>query len=412
MRSLQLFKNYIKQLSQYFSASLIPMLLNLLINPLVAMSMTPVDFAITGYFTSFSTLLVPIITFYMIHYYNKRYFELDNQGRENLRILLFKSLIIFSFAVTILCLILLLIYIKKLTDNSFPTFPYLYLAVMSFPFAGIYNLELADYKMQRMSKQYLNLSLVRGVGGVLLVLILVVLLKWGALGKLLAIFLIEILLFIYLFVKHIAVWQIKTNTKELLEVLKFCWPLALGAALGFFSNGYDKTFLEGLGNPNEFGYYCVGISIAAYLSVFTSSISATFQPDTYEAIIQSNKQKILRVILLRLTLTLGVVLLFVLLCPIVVKILTAGRYMNAVPYARISAFVALTSSLYYIINDYSIARGKSHLYLITTVIGSIIIVLIMPFFVNYFGYSGGAIVNVLSYVILFIINFILLKFSK
>ena len=70
MLSLQSIKGYIAQLSQYFSASLIPMLLNLLINPLVALNMDPEDFAITGYFTSFTTLIGPIIAFYMIHYYN------------------------------------------------------------------------------------------------------------------------------------------------------------------------------------------------------------------------------------------------------------------------------------------------------------------------------------------------------
>lgn len=404
--------SYIKSLTQYFGAALIPMLLSLLINPLVSLFMTPDDFAIVGYYTSFTTLIAPIITFYMLHYYNKRYFELDEQGREHLRTLLYKSLIFFSFGVTVICLIILLFYILNFTNNSFETFPYLYLAIMPIPFTGIYNLELADYKMRRQSKQYLNLSLVRGVGGVLLVLLMVVLFKWGAFGKLLAALLIEVFLFVYLFIKHFDVWKTKTKAKDLLVVLKFCWPLALGAALGFFSNGYDKTILERLGDTTEFGYYCVGISIAAYLSVFTSSINATFQPDTYEAIIQDNNKKLFRVIMLRLAITLAIVLLFVVLCPLVVKVLTAGRYMDAVPYARISSFVALTSSVYYIINDYSIAKGKPFLYLITTILGSIMVIFIMPFFVDYLGYIGGAIMNVLSFLILFAINFILLKVTN
>ena len=405
-------KGYIKQLSHYFSASLIPMLLNLLVNPLVSLNMDPEDFAIAGYFTSFTALISPIIAFYMLHYYNKRYFELDENGREHLRTVLYKSLIFFSFGVTIICLLILLVYIKYFADTNFETFPYLYMAVMAIPFSGIYNLELADYKMRRQSKQYLNLSLVRGIGAVMLMVLFVVLFKWGATGKLFAALLIEVLVFIYLFIKHLDVWKIKTKVKELLPVLKFCWPLALGAALGYFSNGYDKVVLEPLGNVDEFGYYCVGISIAAYLSVFTSSISATFQPDTYEAIIKDDRKKLFKVIMLRLALTLAVVLLFVLFCPLVVRLLTAGKYMAAVPYAKISAFVALTSSIYYIINDYSIARGKPHLYLITTVFGSAAIIGLMPVFVNCFSYSGAALMNVLSFVLLFIINFLLIIITK
>ena len=408
MLPIQNIRKYISQLSHYFSASLIPMLLNLVINPLVSLNMNPEDFAIIGYYTSFSALISPIIVFYMLHYYNKRYFELDENGRKYLRALLFKALIFFSFAVSVICLLILLFYIKMFTSNSFATFPYLYMAVLTIPFTGIYNLELADYKMRRESKAYLSLSIFKGIALVVMVLMFVVILKWGAFGKLLAPLLIEIFVFIYLLYKHREIWQIKTKICEIFPILKFCWPLALGAALGYFSNGYDKNVLESLGDIDEFGYYCVGTSIAAYLSVFTSSISATFQPDTYEAIINDNKRKLARIVLVRLIMILAVVILFITFCPLVMKILTAGKYMAAVPYARIFAWVSVTSSIYYIINDYSIARGWPSLYMITTIIGTIAIIFLMPLFIGRFSYYGGAMMNVFSFIILFLINLILI----
>lgn len=392
---------------RYFNASLIPMILSLAINPLVSLNMEPEDFAITGYFTAFSALVSPIIAFYIIHYYNKRYFELDTNGREYLRAVLFKSLIFFSLIVAFLCLLFLFAYVKYISKTELPIFPYLFMTVMTIPFTGIYNLELADYKMERKSKEYMNLSIIRGlllVGGTL---IFVVIIKWGAFGKLLAPMIIEIGVFAYLLVKHKDIWKIKTKVADLWPVLKFCWPLALGASLGYFSNGYDKALLEGLGDINEFGYYCVGTSIAGYLAVFTSSISATFQPDTYEAIIKDERKKLLRVVSIRWCLTLVVVIMFILFCPLIIKILTAGKYMAAVPYARIFALVSLTNSIYYIINDYSIARGKPHFYLITTILGSIAIVLLMPILVKHFSYKGGAIMNVLSFLVLSAINLML-----
>lgn len=404
----RLLMQYINQLSRYFNASLIPMLLNLAINPLVSLNMNPEDFAITGYYTSFGTLISPVIAFYMIHYYNKRYFELADNEREHLRAVLFKALIFFSFLVAILCLVGLVLYVKYSSGSTFPIFPYLYMSVMTIPFAGIYNLELADYKMRRESKAYMNLSLSRGILGVLFTVLFVVIIKWGAFGKLLGPMLIEMLVFIYLICKHRDVWKIKTESKELLPILKFCWPLTLGAALGYFSNGYDKTVLEPLGDVNEFGYYCVGTSIAAYLSVFTTSISATFQPDTYEAIIKDNRRKLIKVVGLRWGLTLIIVVVFILFCPLVIRLLTAGKYMSAVPYARIFALVSLTNSIYYIINDYSIARDKPHYYLITTIVGSLVVMCCMPLFVDKWLYCGGAIMNVISFIILSIINILLL----
>lgn len=275
---------------------------------------------------------------------------------------------------------------------------------MTIPFTGIYNLELARYKMERKSRQYMNLSLVKGVVLTIGIILFVVIIKYGAFGKLLAPLLVEVGFFCYLVYKHRDIWGTKTTISDIKPMIKFCWPLALGAALGYFSNGYDKLMLEKIGNVAEFGFYCVGTSIAAYLSVFTTSISATFQPDTYEAIIKDNTRKLVRVVAIRWGLTLFVVLCFIVLCPIVIKILTAGKYMEAVPYARIFALVCLTNSIYYVINDYSIARGKPHFYLITTILGSVAIILLMPMFIEQFSYKGGAIMNVLSFVILSAIN--------
>ena len=106
--------------------------------------------------------------------------------------------------------------------------------------------------------------------------------------------------------------------------------------------------------------------------------------------------------------TLAVVILFITFCPLVMKILTAGKYMAAVPYARIFAWVSVTSSIYYIINDYSIARGWPSLYMITTIIGTIAIIFLMPLFIGRFSYYGGAMMNVFSFIILFLINLILI----
>ena len=398
------FLNYSKTISQYFSASLIPMILNLAINPLVAIAMEPEDFAIVGYFSSFNTLISPIIIFYMLHYYNKRYFELDEDGRIYLKALLFKALIFFSAFISIICLLVLWIYIENFTTNSFDCFPYLFMTVLAIPLTGIYSLELADLKMKRNSKKYMNYSISKGLFGVFSTLIFVVLCRMGAFGKLLGPILVDLVFFIYLLIKYNQLWKIPSPISEMKPVLKFCWPLVIGASLGYFCNGYDKAVLERLGEIKEFGYYCVGTSIASYLGVFTNSLSSTFQPDIYEAIIKDNRIKLFKVVMLRWGLTLGVVLIFVIFCPIVVGILTAGRYMEATNYARIFACVSLTNCIYYIINDYSIARNKPYYYMVTTIIGSLSVIMLMPYAIDKWSFIGAAVMMVVSFLILSIIN--------
>lgn len=404
--------NYTKTISQYFTASLIPMVLNLAINPLVAIYMEPEDFAITGYFLSFTTLVSPIIAFYMIHYYNKRYFELDDAGRSHMYALVFKMLIFFSAIVTGVCTLAIYLYIKQQSEISFATYPYLYMVMLVVPLTGIYNLQLAKYKMERKSKQFMNISVMKGVLGVVLTLLFVVIIPWGAFGKLLELLLLEIAYFAYILVKNKDVWKVRNTFSEVRPILLFCCPLVVGASLGYFSNGYDKAVLATLGNNTEFGYYCVGGSIAGYLSLFTSSLSATFQPDIYEAIIKDNKPKLFKVAALQWGMILGVVVLFIAFCPLIIKILTAGRYLQSTGYARLLACVCLANSIYYIINDYTIARGVPRFNLYTTIIGSGLIILCMPIFVDWLGYYGGALANIASFVALSIINLLFLLAHK
>ena len=380
------------------------MILNLAINPLVSIAMEPEDFAIVGYFSSFNTLITPIVIFYMLHYYNKRYFELHEEERTNLKALLFKALIFFSAFISIICLLVLWIYIENFTTNSFDCFPYLFMTVLAIPLTGIYSLELADLKMKRNSKKYMNYSISKGLFGVFTTLIFVVLCRMGAFGKLLGPILVDLVFFIYLLIKYNQLWKIPSPISEMKPVLKFCWPLVIGASLGYFCNGYDKAVLERLGEIKEFGYYCVGTSIASYLGVFTNSLSSTFQPDIYEAIIKDNRIKLFKVVMLRWGLTLGVVLIFVIFCPIVVGILTAGRYMEATNYARIFACVSLTNCIYYIINDYSIARNKPYYYMVTTIIGSLSVIMLMPYAIDKWSFIGAAVMMVVSFLILSIIN--------
>ena len=404
---------YIKHISTYFSASLIPMLLMLALNPLLALNLSPEDYAIIGYYSSFNNLVAPVIIFYMLHYFNKRYFELDDDGRLHLKAILFKAVTALSFFISIICFFALLGYIKVFnTTLQFPIMPYLAYTVFALPLAGLYNLELADYRMGRNSKDFFKLSIVNGGLLFILNIAFVVLMKWGASGKLLAPLMTNLFVFTYLFYKNRYLLSVRNSWHELGRILKFCLPLTIGAMLGYFSSGFDKTYLESLGNITEYGYYIVGASMAGYLSTFSSSISSTFQPDIYEAIATGDQKLLRRTILIQMVLITIVVALFVACCPLVIRVLTAGRYMESTIYARVISVSTITSSVYYIINNYTIAVGYPKLYMYTTVISSILIIILLPAVVRSFNFIGGAWMVSGSFIILSITNIALLKIFK
>lgn len=405
---------YIRMMATYMGASVIPMLLNLLVNPLIAMNMSPEDYAVTGYFTSFNALLNPIITFYLLHYYVKSYFNLDEKGRLALRATIFKALIFFSFGVALLCCLLLAGYMILLDGNlEFPVFPYLLFSVFALPLAGIYTLELTDFKMMKKSGAYFRLSVTNGVSLVLMNLLMVVLLKWGATGRLLSPLIVNFLFFSYLLIRHRDYFRIPFDKAAFRDILRFCLPLAASAALGYFFNGFDRTCLESLGDVREYGIYVVGAQMAAYLTTFSAAVNSTFQPDMYKAIAERNRKGFAASVGLVVGSVSVVVVIFIILAPFLVSLLTAGRYVDSTPYARILALSTITSSVYYVINNYTVAKGWPKLYLYTTLAGSLLMAIAMPEAVSRWGFTGAAVTVVLSYLALSLINLLfILIFRK
>ena len=110
-----------KNLGIYLCASLVPMCLNLIVNPLIAQNMSPDDYAISGYYTSYSGLIGPIIIFYMVHYFIKEYFRIDSEQRETLYAIIAKATIWFSGIIAAICFIVLWIYLKYINEDfNFP----------------------------------------------------------------------------------------------------------------------------------------------------------------------------------------------------------------------------------------------------------------------------------------------------
>ena len=395
---------YSKSISLYFLASLIPMVLNLAVNPLIAMNMAPRDYAIVGYFSSFSSLITPLITFYMVQYYIRNYFTVDGEERKNLRAVVLKALLTFSFALALLCYVGIEIYIRVLNpDLDFPVFPYLLFTIASIPLSGTYILQTADYKMERNVSSFFRVTVTFGIVNVSANLLFVVLMHLGAFGKLFAPLFAYALFFCWILYKNRYYLSIRTSKKEFFSIIKFCWPLAGGAMLGYFSTGFDKSVIETLHNTDEFGIYIVAAQMAGYLSVFSSSISDTFQPDVYEAIIKNQNGRLIKTYILQISLVSVVVLAFIMLCPVIIDILTAGRYTSSTLYARIIAVSTIVSTIYYNINGFAIGKGYPKLYLITEIVSSLIIIVTLPLIVKRYEYMGAAWMTSGTFVILSVV---------
>lgn len=407
-------KKNIHSIGLYLLASLIPMILNFLINPLVAINLSPNDYAIIGFYNSFISLFTPLITLYVFGYYTKRYFEIDINERIILKSTIIKTLIYISFLLTLFSLLIIYIYMKYFNKNTtIPFSPYSYLTFLNISFTGLITFILVDYKIKKDSLSYFLLSINKSILLVILTIIFVVILKLGALGKMLSILFSSLIIFIYYFIKLIKeIKKIKFDIKVFKDMLIFVWPLIIGSMLHFFTNGFDRIYLERLRDQNELGFYFVAVQITSYIGLFSSAISNTFQPDLYRSLIIKDFNNSAKYILLILSLNLLVVSLFIIFNPFLINILTAGRYLYSIKYSRILAFAQITSQLYYISNEILIIKGLTKISLLSKITGVIVTILLYSFFINKWQYIGAATSLVLSYIILMFINLVFLFFNN
>ena len=407
------YKPQIQNIGVYFLASLIPLILSMAVNPLIALNMDPDDYAIVGYFNSFNTLIAPLITFYALHYYSKRYFELNDNDRKHLKSTIMQSLVYLSFLLALVSFSAIYIYTKLFnTESTIPFIPYALLSVFTIPLTGIFSLMLTDYKMQKNSKAFFNLSVSKGIIGIVLALLFVVLLKYGALGRMTATFLVNFLLFIWCIFKNLDTFKQRFDWTIFKAMIRFIWPLTLAAMLGFFSSGYDRVFLERLGDVNELGYYVVAVQIAGYITVFTTAIGSTFQPDIYEGVVKRNWKKTAKYLIVTIGSTCFVVVGFIIVAPFVVDLLTAGKYTYSAKYVRILALSQITSILYYSVSKITIVLGLTQITLINKIVGSIISVLIFSYFISKWHFMGAAWGQVISFVVFMVGNLVLLAIWK
>lgn len=402
---------YAKTAGTYLTATVVSSVIGVLINPLLAMNLTPEDYASIGYYGAYATLLGPVIGFFMIDYFLKNRFLLKGYELDRLKSTIVKLYLVFSGIITVLCLIGLYIYISY-TDVSIPFFPYAILSLLHSYTALLFAFKTAELKIDMQARKFFWLSVINGILNAIIALLFVVLFKWGAVGRMGGLLIVSVGFFCYSLWTYRRLLKIPFDYSRIKSILKYSTPLVLAGMLGFFTHGYDKVLLERQGNIYMLGIYSVALQMSGYINIFAKAIKTTFQPDAYKAMAEKNKRKLAKTIFLNIGLITVLVLLFILLCPIIIHLLTAGRYDESTGLARILSLSVITSTFYYQIAQATYGSGLSHLTLINKIIGAVLSILLFMWMIPNHGAYGAAWGVVISFFLAGVTNLMLLYFNR
>lgn len=388
--NFSLFQTYKKTLltaSAYLSASLIPAAVNLIVNPFLAKNLSPYDYSIIGYYTSFNLLILPIIGFSFLSYYARTYFLVDKDKRSAILNTLLVSILLGGGLLMILFTGGFYLYARH-TRLSVPFYPYAIIGFASNFFSWFFSLYLIDRKMAGSPSVFLRISLSNSFLLILLTIVLVIVYKGGASGRLYSVLITSIIMGTYCFFSLITKFEIRRGV--LTDAVRMCWPLTLSSILYYFLSGVDRAFLERLHDNTNFGYYNVGFQISAYTGLIGTALFQTFDPDIYRSIAEKNMKRLIEIVFMIVVPCIVINIIFITLAKPIIVILTYGRYTKSIGYTQILAVRNMVTPLFFILSDIIIGMGFTKIELCSRLIGSIFSVFLFKYLISNYGFSGAA----------------------
>ncbi len=400
----------IRQLSLYLTASVISSAISIIINPFLAVNLSPEDYAIIGYFTSFNLLILPIVSFSLLSYYSRNFFKIDEKERAAVLDTLVISQLIIGIVGFIVFIAGFYIYFR-LSNVAFSFHPYALLCFIPTFFNCFLNFLLIEKRMKRQARSFFNITVLNALFNAAFAILFVVIYKEGAAGRFWAMLIPSVIFGFYSFRKLLS--RVRFNRQVFKEALKFGWPISLSAILYYFMAGIDRAMLEKL-DVTTFGYYNVAFQIANYLYVFYTAISQTFEPDIYQSIAENKRKKLLKTVTMAVIINTIPTLLFVLLAKPLIVVLTYGRYIESTGFAQIMALKHIPMAVCFLVSNVIIGYGYPRVELINRIAGALLSVILYKVLINNYGFYGAAWGQSISFILMTIISgvFILYKLSS
>lgn len=399
----------IKNSGLYFSSSIFVAVIGIILNPIYALNLSHEDYAIVGYYSSFNLLLAPLLHFCLFSFYSRHFYFIPENEREDLgNTVAISSLIIGIFAFIFFTFFFYLIYINS--EHNLPFYPYAVLTFLQLYVANITTFYTTQLRVKRQAKKFATISILQCIITTIFTLLLVVYYKYGAAGKLWGALIASIIMAIYSIRLTISKWKI--NVVILKKGLKFCWPLVLSAVFWYFLSGIDRIFLEKIDDIKSFGLYSVGLQIAGYMTIFYTTLNNTFEPDIYQSIAQHKKLKLVGILGAIISSVIFFNGIFILFAPQLIDLLTAGRYIEAAPYAQILSIHNITMACYYLVIRLLIGYGYVKQELGIRILGALISIGIYAVMIKKWQFYGAAWGQVISFATLALLGTLYILYAR
>lgn len=399
----------VKNLSLYLLASIISGIVGIMFNPFLAANLSAVDYSIIGYYASFNFLFTPILSFSLISYYARKYYTIEEEKRQAAYDVIVSSLLVWG-AVSFVVISGCFYWYFRAVGVELPFFPFFFLYIFQLIFNNFLLIYQVNCRVRSDAAGFLKITLISIFLSLVLSIIFVVIFKYGAVGRMMAL-LISSLIIAFIILKKTFL-KFSIDRKVLNEAISFGWPVSCSGIVQFFLTGIDITILESLNDLPNMGLYVVAASTINYLSLLYTALAQTFEPDLYKAVAQFEYKKLTKIVLLIIVIIIPVITLFFLFAKPIMSLLTYDRYTDAYRLAKILSFSVLSSYLMIALETIINAFGYTKLVLLNKIAASAIAIFFYYFMIEHFGFLGAAWGRVFAPFVVFFLSVLSLVLFK
>lgn len=403
-----------KSLNQFFlgglslsAVNISGKIVNLLILPIITLYLSPSDFGVIAVYMLIISVLSMIYNPGIISVTLRLYYDHDDSSEENR--LLIGSSVFFLVVFPILIVLISVLFQDRIFNLFFKDFnfwPYGFFAVLASITPQVVRLWSTLWVAKNKTSKVAIVSLIRIILAITISLVLVVVYEMKAMGRILGLFLGNLLIFGVAMHDIIKYTKFNFSFKVLWQTLVLGFPLLFSVFSYVIMESSDKYMLEKMVGLSDLGIYDIAYTYSAIPLFLIVGFSQVWQPVFFENMKKEAKEILRKLSNYYVTFFFIISFTVIIFSNEVFNVFVNKEYIKAIeiiPWVVIGVFFLGLSNL--IVSIYSYQKRFKEVGGIAIAVAFINIIA-NYFFIKNYGVIGAAIGSAFTYVIYFLTLFI------
>ena len=384
--------------------------LSFILLPVLTYYLSKEDYGVLGLVTAISIITSVYVGFFPSNFLLARFAK---YGKENIAEYIHHILILIIASTSLVLLILIGFQDYLLPDHVENKTILMIIITLYALFSVFFGFMDTILQVEQKAIKFAAIQTFQSVSALGLGLILIIEFSYGWKGKYYAELIVLFCIFIftiYYIVKN-KYYKYNTDYKKLKELFVFLFPLTF-SVLGLYLMGtIDRIFISNMIGLEAAGIYNVAITMAIIINMVYDSISKALNPVLYQNLTINevgNKIKIVKLTYLYSILCVIIFGFFILFLPFVFHLMINIKFEEALVIIPILALGYTFAGLSKVLEAPLLFKHKVKSLAIITIIAGLINIILNYFLIKMFGLSGAAYATLISFLVVYILYFILL----